>query len=168
MRTGIALGSNIEPRLDHLREAGEFLRTLHEGTDPWLVSGIYETAPVDCPVGSGDFFNAVAEIESSLEPLVLLERLQDFERRLGRPDERPRNSPRPIDLDILYRGDLILDAPRIRLPHPAMTQRRFVLAPLAEIRPTLVLPTQKTDIQILLALLPEEQDFCRRVSDFPQ
>lgn len=168
MRTGIALGSNIEPRLDHLREAGKFLHSLHEGDQPWLASGLYETAPLDCPAGSGDFYNAVLEIETSLEPLSLLAKLQDFEHRLGRPDERPRNSPRPIDLDILYMGPIELHQERLVIPHPALAERRFVLTPLAEIRPALVLPGLDQKIETLLANLSDEQGFCRRVADYPR
>jgi len=168
MRTGIALGSNIEPRMDHLHEAGKFLDALHEGTEPLRASGIYETAPLDCPVGSGDFYNTVIEIDSSLAPLDLLKKLQAFEHELGRPDERPRNSPRPIDLDILYMGALQIREDRLVIPHPAISSRRFVLEPLAEIRPELQLPGYPSDTKTLLAALAEEQGFCRRIADFPR
>jgi 2-amino-4-hydroxy-6-hydroxymethyldihydropteridine diphosphokinase len=136
-RIGISLGSNLGDRLAHLREAVDRLGPVREGGH-LLRSPVYETEPVDCPPGSGSFYNAVVEIESSLAPLELLAFTQSIERELGRPEVRDRNAPRTIDLDLLYCDQLVLDEPDLVLPHPRMRQRAFVVLPLAAIRPDLV------------------------------
>lgn len=136
-RIGISLGSNLGDRLAHLREAVDRLGPVREGGH-LLRSPVYETEPVDCPPGSGSFYNAVVEIESSLAPLELLAFTQSIERALGRPAVRDRNAPRTIDLDLLYCDQLVLDEPDLVLPHPRMRQRAFVVLPLAAIRPDLV------------------------------
>lgn len=136
-RIGISLGSNLGDRLAHLREAVDRLGPVRQGGH-LLRSPVYETEPVDCPPGSGSFYNAVVEIESSLAPLELLAFTQSIERELGRPAVRDRNAPRTIDLDLLYCDQLVLDEPDLVLPHPRMMQRAFVVLPLAGIRPDLV------------------------------
>lgn len=156
VQTGLGLGSNLGDRLEHLSAARHFLCTLHEGHSAPAISPVYETDPVGCPAGSPAFLNAVIEIETSLDPAALLRRLAAFERKLGRRAARIKNSPRPLDLDILYAGDMTLDTPALTLPHPRLVQRRFVLQPLADIRPHLVLPRQSRSIAQLLATLPEE------------
>jgi 2-amino-4-hydroxy-6-hydroxymethyldihydropteridine diphosphokinase len=148
---GIALGSNLGDREAELRGGMDFLRSLaFEGL--LLESTPIETEPVDCPPGSSPFLNAVAEIELDshrFPPLLLLDRLQAFERSRGRPERREVNAPRPLDLDILYYGDLMLHDPRLVIPHPRAIQRRFVLQPLAEIRPDLILPGQAHTVRKL-------------------
>ncbi len=136
-RVGISLGSNLGDRLAHLRRAVERLAPLRSSPH-LLLSPVYETDPVDCPPGSGAFYNAVVEIETDLSPLDLLAATQRIEREMGRPDVREVNAPRPIDLDLLYYDDLPFEAPGLVLPHPRMFQRAFVLKPLAVIRPDLV------------------------------
>lgn len=138
-RVGISLGSNLGDRLAHLRSAVERLAPLR--TSPHLLrSPVFETEPVDCPAGSGAFYNAVVEIETDLSPLDLLAATQAIEREMGRPDVREVNAPRTVDLDLLYYDDLQLEVPGLILPHPRMGQRAFVLRPLAAIRPDLVPP----------------------------
>jgi 2-amino-4-hydroxy-6-hydroxymethyldihydropteridine diphosphokinase len=139
LRAGIALGTNIEPRFESLLGAVAFLKSVHAG-GLFLVSPVYETEPVDCPPPAAAFLNAAAEISTVLEPLDLLDALQAHERKAGRPDRRPKNSPRPIDLDLLYVGDRTFWHPRLVLPHPMASQRPFVLVPLADIVPEHVLP----------------------------
>jgi 2-amino-4-hydroxy-6-hydroxymethyldihydropteridine diphosphokinase len=153
---GLALGSNLGDRLVHLRAARDFLAALHEGDQAPLVSSVYETDPVDCPPGSPSFLNAVLEIMTSLDPEELLVRAGAFERRLGRAAMRERNSPRPVDIDLLYAGDRCIGTARLVLPHPRLTQRRFVLQPLAEFRPDLVLPGQSQRVADLLEALPQQ------------
>ncbi len=156
VRTGIALGSNVGDRLAYLRAGFRALRQLHRGTSPTLLtSAVYRTAPVDCAPGTGDFLNAVTEIATDLTPLDLLQRLREVEGSLGRLATRPRNAPRTLDLDILYVGELALRTPEITLPHPRLTERRFVLAPLSEIVPAKRLPGQTLPVAALLADLPE-------------
>jgi len=156
MQTGLALGSNLGDRLAHLQAGRAFLLTLHAGPHPPAVSRVHETAPVDCPPGSASFLNAVVEIYTPLPPHDLLQRLAAFEQDCGRAARRQRNAPRPLDLDILYCGELVLDTPSLVLPHPRMTRRRFVLQPLAELRPGLVLPGQHRTVTELLEDLPDE------------
>jgi len=136
-RVGISLGSNLGDRIVHLRIAVERLAPLRS-SDHLLLSPVFETEPVDCPEGSGAFYNAVVEIETTLPPLELLAATQAIERALGRPEVRAVNAPRTVDLDLLYYDDLAMMAPGLELPHPRMFQRAFVLKPLAAIRPDLV------------------------------
>ena len=154
MKAGIALGSNLGDRAAHLAAARRFLSSLHAGPGVPLCSALYETEPVDCTQGTAAFLNAVVEIETPLEPLDLLARLRDFETQQGRAVDRGRNAPRQLDLDLLYAGDNHMDTTALILPHPRMTARRFVLQPLAEIRPDLVLPGQDLTVAQLLAALP--------------
>jgi 2-amino-4-hydroxy-6-hydroxymethyldihydropteridine diphosphokinase len=94
------------------------------------------------------------EIHTSLDPDRLLSQLIRLESELGRPDARGRNTPRPLDLDILYTGELIIDTPALVLPHPRLAARRFVLQPLADVRPDFVLPGDHGPVTQLLAALP--------------
>jgi 2-amino-4-hydroxy-6-hydroxymethyldihydropteridine diphosphokinase len=166
MKVGIALGSNIEPRLLHLQAARRRIFTLHDGQEPIASSKVYETSPVDCPENSGAFLNAVLEITTNLSPFEVLHRLQAIEIELGRPAEHGHNAPRPIDLDILYCDDLVLDGPELRLPHPRAAERRFVLQPLADIRPDLLLSQDNRSVADLLKSLDSSEsivEFCSAV-----
>lgn len=156
MKTGIALGSNTGDRRAQIAAGRDFVLGLHEGTDAPFCSGLYETDPVDCAPGTAAFLNAVVEIETSLEPLKLLQKLRDYEQASGRAANRAKNSPRELDLDLLYMGDVRLDSSALALPHPRMTLRRFVLQPLADIRADLVLPGHSASVAQLLSALPPE------------
>jgi 2-amino-4-hydroxy-6-hydroxymethyldihydropteridine diphosphokinase len=151
MRAGIALGSNVGDRLTQLREARRQIEQLAGISEPLRSSCIYETDPVGMGNDERAFLNAVIEIEFAGEPLALLEALQRIEASMGRPSRHPRNAPRTIDLDILYIGDLVVRDEHVMIPHPRLHERRFVLAPLAEIRPELVLPGQPQTVAQLLA-----------------
>ncbi|HEY8901432.1 MAG TPA: 2-amino-4-hydroxy-6-hydroxymethyldihydropteridine diphosphokinase [Chthoniobacterales bacterium] len=133
MRAGIALGSNLGDRVAHLQAAVAAIRTFAE--PPVLVSRIYETPPVDCPADSPMFLNAAIEIGFSGEPRDLLQRLQAIEQFHDRPANHGRNTPRTVDLDILYADDLELHEPDLELPHPRLMDRLFVLMPLGDIVP---------------------------------
>ena len=158
MRSGIALGSNVGDRLASLRAAYRNVAKL--SSDPAAVrcSSIYETSPVDSPPGVSSYLNAVMEIEYDRPAIALLDSLLNIERALGRPSKRPRNAPRTIDLDLLYVGNSTLNSPEIIIPHPRITQRRFVLEPLAEVVPDLVLPGQTHSIRHLLMGLKTEEE----------
>lgn len=153
MRAGIALGSNLGDRLENLRLARTELAKIF---GPVLCSKVYETDPVGCEPGCGAYLNAVVEIQYEGQPVLLLDQLQAIEAAMGRPSKRPRNAPRNIDLDILYVGNLTLSNEEIVIPHPRLHLRRFVLAPLCDIRPELVLPGRNESIAQLLAELPAE------------
>jgi 2-amino-4-hydroxy-6-hydroxymethyldihydropteridine diphosphokinase len=122
-----------------------------------LVSSIFETSPIDCAPGTNPYLNAAVEIQFGRHPIVLLDALLDIEREMGRPSKHPRNAPRTIDLDLLYVGNLILNNPEIIIPHPRLPQRRFVLDPLSQIAPELVLPGQSKTIRALLENLTDNE-----------
>jgi 2-amino-4-hydroxy-6-hydroxymethyldihydropteridine diphosphokinase len=161
MRTGIGLGSNVGDRLAYLREGFRRICSLHTGVGPPLASSIFETSPIDCAPGTTSYLNATVEIQFDRPAIALLDALLRIEREMGRPSKRPRNAPRTIDLDVLYVGNLILNNPEIIIPHPRLPQRRFVLAPLSEIAPELVLPGQTKTIQALLENLTDNERVLR-------
>jgi len=100
-------------------------------------SGCWRTAPVDS--SGDDYINAVAAVDTELDAHALLAALMDIEQAHGR--ERPyRNAPRTLDLDLLLYGDAVIDTPTLTVPHPRMHERAFVLAPLLEIAPDVVIP----------------------------
>jgi 2-amino-4-hydroxy-6-hydroxymethyldihydropteridine diphosphokinase len=110
-----------------------------DGVQVERCSSIYETDPVGEVLDQPDFLNAVVQVRTALEPLELLDVCKQVERELGRR-AGPRHGPRAIDVDVLLVGDEVLDSPRLRLPHPQITVRRFVLVPLLELEPELELP----------------------------
>ena len=146
MRVGIALGSNLDDRLQHLRAARNHLFALHEDSGPFLCSRIYETEPADCPADSPLYLNAAIEMSSSLPPLDLLSELQRIEQLLGRPRKHGFHTPRTIDLDMLYFDNLSFRLPSLELPHPRIAERPFVVFPLADICPDRILPGWHTPI----------------------
>ena len=164
MRSGIALGSNIGNRLANLREAYRRVVALNEIGAFIRASSIYETSPVDCEPGTAEYLNAVMEISFEGPPATLLDHLLEIEFKMGRPSKRPRNSPRKIDLDILYVGNLVINNSEIIIPHPRLAERRFVLAPLAEIAPDLILPGHSRAVSLLL----EELNNGEEVTKLPQ
>jgi 2-amino-4-hydroxy-6-hydroxymethyldihydropteridine diphosphokinase len=134
----IGLGANLGDREATIRAALERLDG-EEGIEVVRVSSLRETDPVgyeDQP----PFLNGVAELDTELAPGELLERLLAVERDLGRVRQGPRYGPRTIDLDLLLYGDALVDEPGLEIPHPRMTERRFVLEPLAELDPERVVP----------------------------
>jgi 2-amino-4-hydroxy-6-hydroxymethyldihydropteridine diphosphokinase len=151
MRAGIALGSNLGDRLANLRRARELVLTSPGISGPVIDSRVYETEPVQSGPDAGAYLNAVIEVEYAGQPITLLDGLQRIEAELGRPSKRPRNAPRTIDLDILYAGNLVLSNEEVVIPHPRLHLRRFVLAPLADIRPDLILPGQQQTVAALLS-----------------
>jgi 2-amino-4-hydroxy-6-hydroxymethyldihydropteridine diphosphokinase len=100
-------------------------------------SSVYETEAMDDAAGQRDFFNAVVEAETGLEPRDLLAACKDVERELGREPGERRHAPRPIDIDLLLVGDLRLDEEDLVIPHPGIAHRRFVQVPLLELNPSL-------------------------------
>jgi 2-amino-4-hydroxy-6-hydroxymethyldihydropteridine diphosphokinase len=134
----VALGSNLGDRYSTLSAAVRRLRA-EPGLRALAVSAFYETVPVGCPPGSGEFLNAAVALETDLPPLELLRFLQRVERQFGRVRSE-LNAPRTLDLDVLFYAGATLAAPELVLPHPRAHERAFVLVPLAEIAPDLVHP----------------------------
>jgi 2-amino-4-hydroxy-6-hydroxymethyldihydropteridine diphosphokinase len=155
VRAGIALGSNLGDRLSNLRAARAAACALPGASGPARASRIYETEPVGTGPDAAPFLNAVIELEFDGHPVTLLDHLQAIEAQMGRPSKRPRNASRPIDLDILYAGNFVLSNEEIVIPHPRLHLRRFVLQPLADIRPELVLPGREESVAQLLAQLDD-------------
>ncbi len=156
-RAGIALGSNLGDRLANLRAAISCLREIAIPAAPMLRAPIYQTEPRFCPPGSPQFLNTVVEIDFEGSPLELLEKTRAMEIRLGRLRGTERNAPRTIDIDLLYLGSETCDHSELTLPHPRIGDRRFVLQPLADIRPELILPGQRHTVREMLALLATDE-----------
>jgi 2-amino-4-hydroxy-6-hydroxymethyldihydropteridine diphosphokinase len=166
MRTGVALGSNLADRLANLRMARKAIISLPGVAPPVLSSAIYETEPVDCEPGAEKFLNAVLEFDYEGDPVNLLKKLTEIESALGRPRDRARNVSRQIDIDLLYLGEMKIDTAEVQLPHPRMHSRRFVLQPLADIRPDLVLPRQVKTVRELLARLDDSGKVVRLTNEW--
>ncbi|HEV8618653.1 MAG TPA: 2-amino-4-hydroxy-6-hydroxymethyldihydropteridine diphosphokinase [Candidatus Udaeobacter sp.] len=166
MRTAVALGSNLGDRLDNLRVARQQICDLTDVQPPVLSSAIYETDPVDCEPAAPKFLNAVVEFGYDGDPLQLLEKLKSVEGALGRPREHARNVSRKIDIDLLYIGDTRINDRELELPHPRMYLRKFVLQPLADIRPELILPRQAKTVRELLAQLNDSCNVVRLTNDW--
>lgn len=134
----IALGSNLGDPPEQLRTA---LHRLSTAPDIKLIaqSRYYRSAPLG-PLGQPEYCNAVCAVETLLTPLALLERLQAIETDCGRTRDGPRWGARTLDLDMLLYDALIIDTPALKLPHPELLNRNFVLVPLAEIAAELELP----------------------------
>jgi 2-amino-4-hydroxy-6-hydroxymethyldihydropteridine diphosphokinase len=150
MRSVIGLGSNLGQREHYLRRALDLLRA-----DPALEVGAVSTFRETDPVGFVEqprFLNAAAFVESDLSARDLLARLLEVERVLGRRREGPRFGPRTIDLDLLLHGDEVVDEPGLTVPHPRLAERRFVLEPLHELDPTLIVPGRGAVSDLLSAL----------------
>lgn len=131
MRAFLALGSNLGDRERHLRQAVELLSGVV------AVSPVYETDPVGGPPGQGPYLNVVVELDTDLGPRELLGVCRRLEAAAGRV-RGERWGPRTLDVDVLWVDGVTVDEPDLQVPHPRMWQRRFVVAPLADLAPDLV------------------------------
>lgn len=144
----IGLGSNLENPLEQVSTAIEELALLPE-TELLSASSLYRSAPVG-PQDQPDFINAVAQVETSLTPLALLDQLQMIEQQHQRIRER-HWGPRTLDLDLLLYANQIISNKRLTVPHAYMTERSFVLHPLYEISPDLVMPNGEKLSSLIVA-----------------
>jgi 2-amino-4-hydroxy-6-hydroxymethyldihydropteridine diphosphokinase len=149
----IALGSNLGDSRETVLRAMDRLQKLSD--HPLAKSSLLETKPVDCPPGSPNFVNAVVGLVpfASETPESLLKKLQALEKEFGRTPKKVLNESRPLDLDLLTFGNETRSTPELILPHPRSHLRQFVLQPLAEIAPGLVLPGQQKTVAELLSQL---------------
>lgn len=157
MEIGLSLGANLGNRLLQLQEAKKQIIATR-GISFIVQSPVYETEPVDVPpMGQNMFFlNAVLIIETSLQIPELLSGFQRIERKLGRaPNARP-NAPRLIDIDIIYADKLRIGGEGINVPHPRWFERRFVVRPLNDVRPDLVIPGQTGTVTEVLRDLSDK------------
>ena len=157
----IALGSNLGDSRENILDALARLQSFSD--EPVLKSSLWETTPMDCPPGSPNFLNAVvAFVPQKMEtPETLLKKLQEQEKEFGRVTKKVLNEPRPLDLDLIAFGSETRNSPELILPHPRAHRRRFVLQPLSEIAPELILPGQKKTVGELLASLPADEMMTR-------
>ena len=139
LRVGyLGLGSNEGDRIRNLRSARDALGA--HGAEVLAASSVYQTAPVGEVLNQPDFLNACLRIRTALGPEELLDAAKAVERELGREPGGVRHGQRPIDVDVLLLGDLEFSSERLSLPHPEVTNRRFVIEPLLELDPALTLP----------------------------
>ena len=148
----LGLGSNIGERRDHLLAAVAALPA--HGVSVVASSSTYETEPVGLVLDQPDFLNACVRVETELDPEPLLDACKAVEREVGRAAGGVRHGPRIIDVDLLLLGDLEYRSERLALPHREVTSRRFVLVPLLELAPDLVLPDGTALAAALDALVP--------------
>ncbi len=151
MNAFVGLGSNLGDRAAQIEGAIAALGRA-AGVTVRQVSSLHETEPVGGPPGQGMFLNAVALVETKLEPIELLRVLQQIEAQFGR-ERTVRWGERTLDLDLLLFEDRILETPELSLPHPRMRGRRFVLEPLVEVAPTAVDPETRRPFAEILAEL---------------
>jgi 2-amino-4-hydroxy-6-hydroxymethyldihydropteridine diphosphokinase len=153
----VALGSNLGDSRQIVSDA--MARLQHFSNQPILKSSLWQTSPVNCPPGSPLFVNAVVGFVPRADETAesLLRKLRDLEGEFGRTPKRIPNEPRLLDLDLIAFGTETRKTPDLILPHPRAHLRRFVLQPLSEIAPDLILPGQgKTVLQLLAELASGE------------
>src|SRR4029077_1040247 len=166
MRTAVAFGSNLGDRLGNLRAARRAILALPNVRPPVLSSAIYETEPVGCEPGAKKFLNAVAEFDYDGDPTRLLEQLIRIEEGFGRRRDHPKNVSRTIDIDLLYCGSRNIESERLHVPHPRIHLRKFILQPLVDIHPDLILPNQKKTVEELLAAISHSGEVSRFAGDW--
>src|SRR5258706_6756595 len=149
----VALGSNLGDSSNILRRAVRKLEDL--SIEPVVRSSFWKTTPVDCPPGSPLFLNAVVALlpDRTATPEHLLSKLKAIEIEFGRQQKSVLNEPRPLDLDLIAFGLEVRDSATITVPHPRAHRRRFVLQPLAELAPDLILPNQQLTVRELVQQL---------------
>jgi len=153
----VALGSNLGDSRRIILDA--MTRLQHFSDQPILKSSLWQTTPVNCPPNSPLFVNAVVGFapQKNETPESLLQILRALEKEFGRPPKKVLNEPRALDLDLIAFGTETRNSPGLVLPHPRAHSRRFVLQPLSEIAPDLILPGQSKTVSQLLAGLPETE-----------
>lgn len=153
----IALGSNVGDSPGILRRAMDELEKL--SVTSLKRSSLWQTTPVDCPPGSPTFVNAVVALAVRLDetPSTLLAKMQAMEKEFGRRTKKVINEPRRLDLDLIAFGDELSTRSELILPHPRAHERRFVLQPLSEIAPALILPGQRRTVAEMLSALVSKE-----------
>lgn len=167
METGLSLGSNLGDRLANLRAARERLLGL-PGVQLLAVAPVYETEPVGVKPEFRHlaFLNTVLIFEGALPPADWRRLTAQIEDDLGRARSADKFAPRTLDIDVLFVGDHCLDAGGLVIPHPRWMLRRFVLQPLADVRPALLLPGATLTVSQTLAQLPPGETVARLLEEW--
>lgn len=157
----VSMGSNLGDSRSIIREAIDRLSLLSAASV--LRSSMWRTEPVECSPGTTDFVNAVIGLKprSQESPESFLACFQELEREFGRQPKRVTNESRPLDLDLITFERQTRDTARLKLPHPRAHIRRFVLEPLSEIAPSLILPGQVDSVEVLLVQLTSDERVTR-------
>ena len=147
----ISVGSNLGEKLENCNTG---ISALDNGVTGRVIalSPFYKTEPVDY-IAQDWFVNAAFKLETTLEPLQLLDELKKIQRQAGRGKDPVRFGPRILDLDIIFYDELVIESEELIIPHPRMHKRRFVLKPICDIDPTFVHPILNKDIRFLLSKL---------------
>ncbi|HVU08519.1 MAG TPA: 2-amino-4-hydroxy-6-hydroxymethyldihydropteridine diphosphokinase [Verrucomicrobiae bacterium] len=153
----VALGSNLGDSRKIILDAMAQLQKF--SGEPILKSSLWQTSPVDCPSDSPNFVNAIVGLipRKDETPESLLTKLQSLEEEFGRAPKTILNEPRPLDLDLIAFGNEVRNSPELILPHPRAHLRKFVLQPLSEIAPELILPNQTKTVSQLLAEISSDE-----------
>ena len=153
----ISLGSNLGDSQKIILDA--MARLENFSAEPILKSSLWQTEPVNCPPDSPKFVNAVVGLapKENETPESLLKKLRELETEFGRMPKKNLNEPRPLDLDLIAFGNETRNSPELILPHPRAHLRKFVLQPLSEIAPDLILPNQTKTVSQLLAELQSNE-----------
>ena len=156
----LSLGSNLDTRKLNIQNC---IKSLKDSKDINVVavSSLYETSPM-YNLNQESFINCVIEIETSLKPLQLIEQAQSIEKKIGKKVVLDRNQPRKIDIDILTYNDEIVDEKNIKIPHPRIGERKFVLIPLFELKGNMSIPGCSEKIEDLIKNLDTNSDKIRK------
>ena len=157
----LSLGSNSGNRKENIKDCIEYLNH-SEDINVVEISSLHETSPM-YNLNQEDFINCVVEIETSLKPLELLVSTQSIEKKMGRENLIQRNQPRKIDIDILTYNDEIIDEENLKVPHPKIGERKFVLVPLMEIKGNIIIPGYSQSIKELIKGLDKDSNKIIRV-----
>jgi 2-amino-4-hydroxy-6-hydroxymethyldihydropteridine diphosphokinase len=157
----VALGSNLGDSRKIILDAMTQLQNFSD--KPILKSSLWQTSPVNCPPDSPKFVNAVVGLipKENETPESLLKKLRELEKEFGRAQKTVLNEPRSLDLDLIAFRSEVYNSPELILPHPRAHLRKFVLQPLGEIAPELILPGQGNTVSQLLTGLPGDETFTR-------
>ena len=156
MEVGLSLGSNMGDRLAHLKNAKAIILD-SPGIVSVAQSPVYETEPVDVPpeFQALNFLNAILIVKTLIPLSQLMRTFQFMEQKIGRMPNTVMNAPRPMDIDIIYADGLQVQEQYIVIPHPHWAQRRFVVQPLCDVRPDLIIPGQTGTVADVLAVLSD-------------
>ena len=156
----LSLGSNLDNRKLNIENCIKLLKD-SRNINVVSVSSMYETSPM-YNLNQESFINCVIEIETSLNPLQLIEQTQSIEKKIGKERVLERNQPRKIDIDILTYNDEIVDRENLKIPHPEIGERKFVLIPLFEIKGNISIPGYSEKIEDLIKNLDSNSDKIRK------